>query len=224
MSKKSELLTQAYGKIAEALREVLIPFEELQKENETLKRKLNSSNILLKTAIEKLSIMDDELSELFINNHAVNARCEETGRMREILFRGKEERENGEWIEGFYERYNKTHRIVVEYIVNGACISVPHFVAPETVGQYTGIKDKNGVKIFEGDVVDILTENEEIGVVCWDEAGFIINADGFVLDFQNHLGGSDVSVVGNIYDNPDYLKRRTRRGGSCEKKKNCKQV
>ena len=119
--------------------------------------------------------------------------------MREILFRGK--RENGEWLEGYYEKYGKFHRI----IVNDTCISVPHTVIPETVGQYIGITDDNGTKIFEGDVVDILTENEEIGVVCWDEAGFIVNANGFVLDFQNHLHGSEVEVIGNIHDNPELL-------------------
>lgn len=142
--------------------------------------------------------------------------------MREILFRGKainrvKGREyrtnynNGDWVYGlitklYNEKYDSPAEMRNECGIDG--IEVDY----KTIGQYTGIKDKNGVKIFEGDVVDILTENEEAGVVRWNEAGFIVNADGFVLDFQNHLSGSDVSVVGNIYDNPELLETEDEEG------------
>lgn len=80
-------------------------------------------------------------------------------------------------------------------------------VIPESVGQYTGLTDKNGTKIFEGDVVDILTENNEIGIVKYDEGGFEVEADGFVIDFKQNINGTDVAVIGNIYDDQNCLNR-----------------
>lgn len=129
--------------------------------------------------------------------------------MREILFRGKSTHD-GKWVYGFLIRFKD---LITEicYEHDGRS-NHRKCVIPETVGQYIGTMDKNGEKIFEGDIVDILAENEEVGVVCWDEAGFIVKADGFVLDFQNHLSGSDVSVVGNIYDNPELLETEDEEG------------
>lgn len=77
----------------------------------------------------------------------------------------------------------------------------------ESIGQFTGLTDKNGKKIFEGDVVDILTENEEIGVITYDEGGFVVKADGFCVDFHNNINGTDLEVIGNIHDNPVYLEK-----------------
>lgn len=116
--------------------------------------------------------------------------------MREILFRGKR-LDNGEWVEGFvYQISDDTAMFIM--LKNKHAES--YQVDPTTVGQFTGLLDKNGAKIFEGDIVDILTENEEIGVVAYEDGGFLVNADGFCVDFHSNINGTDLEVIGNIHD------------------------
>ena len=140
-------------------------------------------------------------------------------KMREILFRGKR-CDNGEWVQGYYSERKDTKGNIIESVIiedayeqitngqrymrsnlNRECFRVD----PETVGQFTGLTDKNGTKIFEGDIVDILTENEEIGVVVYDDGGFQVDADGFCVDFHSNIYGTDLEVIGNIHDNPELL-------------------
>lgn len=72
--------------------------------------------------------------------------------------------------------------------------------------QCTGLKDKNGKLIFEGDIVDILPEVETTGIIKWsdDLARFVIVYENIQCDFDNYYG-YELEVIGNIYENPELL-------------------
>ena len=72
--------------------------------------------------------------------------------------------------------------------------------------QYTGLKDKNGKKIFEGDIVE--TEYKAKGIVEWqkEKAGFDFNTKYPMWPHPIYLMGGDREIIGNIYENPELLK------------------
>ena len=124
--------------------------------------------------------------------------------MREILFKAKTC--NGEWVQGLL-----AHKDNKWYISNKEGIPFAFEVRPETICQYTGLKDKNDKKIFEGDL--ILLMDSWYCAVEYDveNARFILNGEyvknedevthsSFVPYYQN-----DVEVIGNIFDNPELL-------------------
>lgn len=131
---------------------------------------------------------------------------------REILFRGKR-KDNGEWICGdLLQDVESGICAIVSYVNLGGNIhdlseSCIFAVIPETVGQYTGLTDKNGVKIFEGDIVQAI---ECIYVIMWDSVRAMFYLRGPIsrvsVDFYNYFA-SDLIVIGNIYDNPELLKK-----------------
>lgn len=119
--------------------------------------------------------------------------------MRDILFRGKS-KVNNEWIVGYY--YQKK----TPYSVFHA-IELPPFgygeVDPETVGQYTGIIDKYGVKIFEGDIVR--ADNGHIGYVVFMNGSFLIKCKCHPDSYPSEIYRNNETVIGNIYDNPELV-------------------
>lgn len=137
--------------------------------------------------------------------------------MREILFRGKRV-DNGKWIEGSLStEYYKECGCVMVSPTSDDCFKVD----PETVGQYTGLTDKNGKQIFEGDILGAKHPKQMKAVPCLvkygeykDEdglsdcryLGFCLQALGKYCSILTPLSdGIEYEVIGNIYDNPELL-------------------
>ena len=126
--------------------------------------------------------------------------------MRDILFRGKRT-DNGDWVYGYIviEPYGSFIEKVERIQARDNLWHEYYPVIPETVGQYTGLKDKNGKKIFEGDAVWFSDEKER-GVVCFDEidACFSVRFDTFDAAFD-HLYSNELEIIGNVFDNHELL-------------------
>ena len=135
--------------------------------------------------------------------------------MREILFHGKCNetcKYNGQWIEGFYGEDDG--KPIIAHSTDRGLIG--YFCEPDSIGQYTGLTDKNGKKIFEGDIIKIVPDYDYSddytiskvysynGIFCVDYHGddFDSTALGFLEDY---LLDGDFEVIGNIHDNPELL-------------------
>jgi uncharacterized phage protein (TIGR01671 family) len=150
--------------------------------------------------------------------------------MREILFRGRN-KHSCEWEFGCYYKQTEfygdeiedhviiTSREELSYDQALVCYSVQ----PETVGQFTGLTDKNGTKIFEGDVIQFHKfryEPDWVGVVRYENCHYIatgrmplayekrMGEEAFYCPFEVVISGIDketIKVIGNIHDNPELL-------------------
>lgn len=122
---------------------------------------------------------------------------------REILFRGKR-KDTAEWVEG--DLLHLPDGIAI--LANGYAT-----VLPETVGQYTGLTDKNGKKIFEGDILsaffdDEFPENETRVKVQWRDLAWCTCQSGCSPDHLEPSEDRVWTIIGNIYDNPELIKER----------------
>lgn len=146
--------------------------------------------------------------------------------MKEILFRGKR-LDNGNWVEGYYAKTSdmftgETYDIIFRGDVV-ACLDIDKFdgyrvVRPETVGQFTGLTDKNGKKIFEGDVVNVSEHIPAVNglyQVVYSEANHAYTLQRSIEYYYDHFLFSELNgfaktseVIGNIHDNPELLEVR----------------
>ena len=141
--------------------------------------------------------------------------------MREIIFRGKR-LDNGEWVEGYFVNlwminYQKHQPIITD---NNA---VSYDVDPSTISQYTGLKDKNGKRIFDGDILHIAKIADALGgyyrppldyhvnvVVKWDLCAWMwetLCEDKRYISFPNAWSHYECEIIGNVHDNPELLEK-----------------
>ena len=127
---------------------------------------------------------------------------------REILFRGKCKTDN-EWVYGF-PYVTRKNAVKINWYCSEFGSMRTDEVDPETVGQFTGLTDKNGVKIFEGDIIQSL-ESSVTGLVQWfpEHSAFMVwcksaNEVGFLYECAYII-----KVIGNIHDNPELLKKES---------------
>ena len=150
--------------------------------------------------------------------------------MRTIKFRGKcvaDSKHAGQWVYGGYsepqEDCKQNEGLITVYL--GGSSTCKYHVIPNTVGQFTGLHDKNGKEIYEGDIVYSEFEDGSNGssLVGWnekqscfgvmDEYAYRSKLEGFGYpEFQNHVmlafkrDAKLFEVIGNIHDNPELLK------------------
>ncbi len=142
--------------------------------------------------------------------------------MREILFRGKRI-DNGEWTTGDLIQLDFQTRIAdqnlwASELINNQLTLDCYDIIPETVGQFTGLTDKNGVKIFEGDIIKTNSPRTSVTlIVTFENGAFCLRIKPLkrfkdAVTFRDSLSqGIDncirpiYEVIGNIHDNPKLL-------------------
>ena len=122
--------------------------------------------------------------------------------MRTIKYRGYN-RKNNIWLYGFYLQNRDQHFVCSDEFATGKPWE-NYEIDPETLGQFTGLCDKNGIEIYEGDIVLYFTKKMQISWVD-DCLRFLVVCDDFDLDLCDFRVKENAKVIGNIHDNPELL-------------------
>ena len=131
---------------------------------------------------------------------------------REILFRGKRA-DNGEWIYGYLIGNNVIVGEVVDFEEDYFTTEFWYKVNPEIVNQFTGITDKNGIKVFEADVVKhkfrrVWSEQEHTSIVVWNDnfmCYYLFDGASYIRMREDVI----YEVIGNAYDNPELVNKES---------------
>lgn len=136
--------------------------------------------------------------------------------MREILFRGQLRRKGekvnmaGEPLPSIW-KYGGVSQYGGGAMIYQAEPKIEKFpVYGDTVGQYTGLRDKNGERIFEGDILsahfdDAFPDEETRGWVCWHDYGWHIRIGAHLDTLESDWVSHYFEIIGNIHDNPELL-------------------
>lgn len=125
---------------------------------------------------------------------------------REILFRGKR-KDNGEWVYGDpHHLYDDKIRIISNLTDKMRLAPTLYEVIPETVGTFTSLSDRNGTRIFEGDILRMHECHEILFRVLFEEGCFLARKQNeshlWRLSRAIYFGGG-LEVIGNIHDDPE---------------------
>ena len=133
--------------------------------------------------------------------------------MREILFRGKRTI-NGDWVYGDFVHGNERKSLRDSiFVYDSETQSFNDYeINPSTLGQYTGLTDKNGKRIFDGDIAKVLQgKDKDIAYVGFENGAFMLYPKtGNIYErtlWSYWYNDWDVEVIGNITDNPDLLEK-----------------
>lgn len=136
--------------------------------------------------------------------------------MRKILFRGKCNevgKYNGQWIEGFYGE-DDGKPIIARSTDHGL---IGYFCEPDSIGQYTGLTDKNGKKVFEGDILNVhdqipMFDGYDTDEIVYNGKVMYIDNQGIYVCEGDKNGSAlcalnldECEIIGNIHDNPELL-------------------
>ncbi len=126
---------------------------------------------------------------------------------REIKFRGFNPK-NQKWLYGYYLVNRGLHFITPDEFVNPFDTWEDYLINPDTVGQFTGLYDKNGKEIYEGDLVKYkyAYDIELVGVIKYKDAKFVIMDPEDSCYCLSDFKKDKIEIIDNIHDNPELLK------------------
>lgn len=137
--------------------------------------------------------------------------------IRTIIFRGKR-KDNGEWIEDYYASQSNhacfanelkyQHFIFKDVSLDIGLGGLQEFeVAPETVGQFTGFTDKNGKRIFEGDIIRKTNKGRHPEIFTANiRTDFRVKEEVYYGPCEHFTESCEYEIIGNVHDNPELLK------------------